>query len=94
MTAERRLLLRPLSVRWPLNAEMAATDNGEFMPVWLRVECPACGREGSPLASCLTRHLRSYWTWVGISYSAPHNDYEARCPGCKATYRFTTYWPQ
>lgn len=83
-----------LRVRWPIDAEIAATDNGEFMAAWLRVKCPGCGREGSPLMSRLTRLLRSYWSWVGMSYSAPHTDYETRCPGCKATYEFTTFWPQ
>jgi hypothetical protein len=83
------------SVRYPVDVDMAFSErSGEFIPGWIRVDCPACGRTNSPLLSRLTRRLRSYWSWVGISYNAPHADYEARCPGCKTTYRFTTYAPQ
>jgi hypothetical protein len=83
------------SVRWPVDIDMAFSErSGEFIDGWVRVDCPSCGRTGSPLLSRLTRRLRSYRSWVGLSYTAPHADYETRCPGCRATYRFTTYAPQ
>lgn len=94
MTLPTTSISRVPTVRWDVNLEMGFTDEGEFNPVWVRVECPTCSREGSPLTSCLTRKVDAGWKWVGISYQAPYSTHIARCPGCKEDYRFTTYIPQ
>jgi hypothetical protein len=82
-------------VRWPIEDDyLYDGELDRYMPGRLTLDCPICGRTHKPLLSKLTVRLSSYWSWIALSYNAPHTDYEATCSRTGRRYRFTTYTPQ
>lgn len=60
----------------------------------LRVACPHCQREASPLLSPTCAHVDFYWRWCSLDHQDPCNSYHVRCPGCRQWYGFEVITPQ
>ena len=59
----------------------------------VRVTCPHCKREGSPLCSSKTVCFDSGWRWVADSHKEPFSSHTTICR-CGGKYRFTVYTGQ
>jgi hypothetical protein len=60
----------------------------------IRVPCPHCQSWASPLLSPKTRKFHSGWTWHGLDYEEPCDEFASQCRKCRGWYRFTVYTPQ
>lgn len=82
------------SAKWDFDDEGAYNDETDTYDLRrVRVECPACGREQSPLCSPYSRLLVNEWRWVGLDHKEPFATYVTRCR-CKSAFKFTTFTPQ
>lgn len=69
-------------------------DTDKYDKRKIRVACPKCGNESSPLCSSKTRQTDSGWRWVGCDHKEPYARFETTCSKCKSVYRFGTHTPQ
>lgn len=69
-------------------------DTDAFDRRAIRVHCPHCDREASPLCSPHCGRVADGWQWVGLDYQEPYAKFIAKCAGCGRWYSFKTYCPQ